>query len=644
MATHASDRLGSSGPLLVVERLELLSLPFWLWQAWRHGGGYFVGWSRALHGKRLRDWICRMAGLRQLRYEEFPGSYYEVHRVACQGANDAMYDEAARDRAAPAIAFLRHFHDHALLDAALRRTMQDLYTVGRVKTLVFLRTLARLHAPIIFIPRDTVSPRSWVPTQLGAIWETVHIPPPMYVVNAVKARIETLGVAMVACLMVAALLLKRGLVLSAPPPTPWRVGFQISEEALDWRPYHRTFLYDEAALAPSKILHVVQKGNEEMHRYFQSHGYHLVDVERLPVPLGYLLRRVIPRFLGGAVWLSLKHAWGGEGGAFVWGALNVSYQLIKAEILDMTYRTDVFIGRDVTIFSHLIRTLLHGLRGGITIGYSQGDETYYDTASSYLGSHVFCFWGEFQQALLKHNARYCGSTHVIGAGIYGLDETYAWVKNGIVPEPYKTLRQRHRIIGAFTTSFGEDFIMDRDMAIAWCRAVIALANRYADTMVVLKPKGRELDDPVFQHLVAAGGSRVVVDRAMWTYDFLPALDVMICIGASSIGLEGLMAGKRVIYFDPTGLADHPYASYASCLVARTADELFAIADRILVEDQYVEPGVLAYIRRHHGLAFDGKVTARFRDVVCAALEQTSAPASGEAGKVSGTRFSPTGRA
>ncbi|MBM4133133.1 MAG: hypothetical protein FJ245_05120 [Nitrospira sp.] len=626
MATQTPGPLNQRGTMVIVERLELLSLPLWLWYAWRQGGGYFLGWSKAFRAQRVRRWVELLAGLRPLQYEEFPGSYYEVHRTACQGANDAFCDEAKTSHAAPALAFLRRFHDHALIEAALRRQTQDAYTVLRLKLLVFLRALLQNQAAILLIPQDNIDSRPWAPTPLGAAFEAVYIPRPVRVVNRIKASLEPLGQVVVAWLMVGVLLWKRGMVLAAGPPSRWRVGLQIFDEVLRWRPYRRTFLYDEADLAPEKILHVVPHGSEAIRRYFQTNGYPLVETERLPVPVGYFAGRVLPTFLGGVIRLAVDQIRCGGGGGFAWSALTVAYQVLKAELLDLYHQIDVFVGRDETTFAHLLRTVVYDRRGGVTVGFSQGDETYYDVASSYLGAHHFCFWGEFQRDLLRHNARFCRSTHIIGAGIYGLDETYKRIVSGTIMEPYLTLRRRARLIGAFTTSFGEDFIMNRAMALEWCEAVVALAHRYPDIVVVFKPKGDELDSPEFRDVLSRGGEKVVMEKTMCTYDLLPALDLVIGLGASSSGLDGLMAGKHVVYFDTTGLAEHPYASYAAGLVARSAAELYAAADRIMRHGISIEPSVLEHIQHRHGLAFDGRVTARFRAVVYAALEGTDSRA------------------
>ncbi len=615
---------GTERPVLLIERLELRTLPVWVWLAWRFGGGYFVGWARTLKPAWVRRLITRLTGLRQLRYEEFPGVYFEVQRVVAEHANDALYDGAREREAAPVVAFLRRFRNHELIEVALRKTLQTVYTEGRVKTLVLLSELSRTHGPIVFVPRDNRDPRPWVSAPLGEAWNRAAVPKLASTVNTVKARLEPFLIAGYAVLVIGYFVVRRGLVFAAASRRHWGVGYDLFEEGIHWdKPYHEDFLYDEKELTPQKVLHVVRNRlrDERTRRYFEEHGIPYVEDGRVPVPLGYLARRLLWQFWGGTLRLALGQVGVGTSAPFLWGATLVLSHLMRAELLDLSYTTDVFVGRDEYSVKHILRTLLYDERGGTTIAFNHGDDPIPEPSNSYQCCHVYCFPGEFHRELLKWNTRYCRSTCVIGAGLYGLDETYRRIETGAIPKRYADLRVRSRIVGAFASSFQEDFFITREMTLRFYRTVLRIPRLYPDVVVVLRPKGNEFADPEFRRLVAEPGPRVILEEAVWTYDLLPVFDLMICIVASSVGLDGLMAGRRVIYFDESRFLDHPYERYDPMLVARSPDELMERVRRVLGLNEYVDPNVLNHIRSYHGLAFDGKVVERFRQVIYAALEQ-----------------------
>jgi hypothetical protein len=607
--------------LLLIERLDMFSLPVVVWHAWRFGGGFYVGWARTLQPGGARHLIERVTGLKQLKYEDFPGSYFEAHEQAIT-TNDTFYDDNRRREADPVISFLRRFRNHELIEVALRRAVLDTYTLGRVKALVLLRGLAATCEHVTFVPRDNRDPRAWCGSTLQEAWDIVQVPAAVRLLNMVKARFEAPAALCFAVFLAGLLVWHRGLALAVPRPKSYRVGYDVDDQAIQWAPYYRTFLYDDNDLAPQKILHVAQRGSAQLRRHFEKENIPFVEAERIPVPLGYLMRRIIGEFLGGAGRLAFSQIATGRGGPFSWAAVRVVQHLIKAELLDHAYRTDVFIWRVENGFPHILRTLLHDDRGGMTIGFSTFDETYFDVISSYFCSHIYCFWGEFQRDFLKNNARYCRNTCVTGAGIYGLDETFRRIQAGAFPERYAHLKGRSRIVGVFTSSFKEDFLLSREMALSFYRTALKILERYPDVVVLLKPKGAELNDSKFRNLLEAAGPRVILDEDGWTYDLIPVFDLVLCLGTCSVGLESLMAGRKVIYLDETGLRDHPYEQYDPCLVARSPEGLLSRIDQVLGTGKYVNEETLAYIRRHHGLRFDGKVTDRFRDVVYEAMAKT----------------------
>lgn len=610
--------------VLLIERLDLFTMPVWLWLAWRHGGGYYVGSARTLQPRWLRRLLTRLAGLRQLGYQDFPGIYFEVQRLVPESVNDAVYDAARDGEAAPVIRLLRRFHDHELMEVALRRALEDAYTLGRVKAVAMLRELWRGGAPVVFVPRDDRDLRPHLPPSLREALDGVRVPAAVRVANRLKAWLEPLAALPYAFALAAGLVLERGMTVRTPAARSWRVSFDTLEEGINWsKPYMDRFLFDDRELRPQTLLHVVRRRltDEQTRQYFQENGIPFVATHRVPVSLAYLGRRVARDFALGMARLALARVGRREGAPFVWAVGSVLLNLMRAEVLELAHRPQVFVGRDEYSVGHILRTLLYELRGGRTIGYSHGDDPQPSVANSYQTCHVFCFPGPFHQELLKWNTRFSRSTCVIGAGLYGLDETYRHLQTGQVPAPYAELQRQYRIVGGFGSTFQEDLFLTRELTLRFYRTLLAIPARYPDVVLVLRPKGDEFRDPEFRDLVAAAGPRVILEEQVWTYELLPVFDLMICIASSSVGLDGLMAGRRVIYFDETRFADHPYARYGAQLVTCSPEELHAAVGRVLDRGEYLDPATLDFIRTHHGLAFDGQVVERFRDVVYEALER-----------------------
>lgn len=204
----------------------------------------------------------------------------------------------------------------------------------------------------------------------------------------------------------------------------------------------------------------------------------------------------------------------------------------------------------------------------------------------------------------------------------GLDVTHERIRMGWLPGRYAHRRKDDRIVGAFTSSFDRDFFLTREMTLRFCRTVLTNPEWYPDVLLVLRPKGSELSDPEVRRLLSQAGPRVVLEGEVWTYDLLPMFDLMICFAVSSVGLDGLMAERPVIYFDESEFREHPYERYDPCLVARSPEELMERVEQVLGRGEYVPQETLAHIRNHHGFRFDGKVVERFRQVIYEALEST----------------------
>lgn len=563
-------------------------------------------------------WLSSWLHLERLRYEDFPGTYFEIHRTAAS-SNDTLCDNRL-DGWSAAERWLRRLAPNDLIEIALRKSMMDQYTVDRVKTAVLVRELQAAGHEVVLVPRDNLPADRWLPEGPGDAWLRATIPRWCTMFNALAARLQGIGQALFAVMAIVVLIAQRGIALRVTRQT-WRVGYDLYDEGMNWhRPYHESFLYDDGELQPSRVLHVIRDRlkDDRTRECFHRERIPFVESGTVKIPLRHALGR-LPRVVAVAVASSCASALHGHPAAVQWAAVSVLIQLVRCEIFMASYRILLFVARDEYSLLHIVRTLLFEGEGGRTVGFGHGDDPLVTPANTYQTMSHFCFPSQAHRELLERNTRFSRRTSVIGAGIYGLDETYKAIALGQMPERYASLRGRYRLIGFFPTSYAADFFMTRELTLRFYRQAAELAGRRTDVVCVIRPKDDEPLDAEFQAIVQQGGDRLIV-ASEWSYRLLPALEIMVCIATSSIGLEGLMTGRRVVYFDESGFAEHPYERWDPFLVARTPEALRWRLDRMLDDDMYVSADVIAALCAHRGGAFDGRVVERFRNVIYSELQ------------------------
>jgi hypothetical protein len=617
--TGANSRKG----ILLIERLELIMFPVWFLLAIIRGGGYYVGFSAFFRPAWIRRGLVIFPGLRPLRCSAFPTSYFEIQRLATGGLNDVIYDGAREKEAAPLVRFLRRLCAHDGIETAFRRTFLDAYTLGRVKTLVFLRNLLE-EGDVVLVPCNGLDPRPWAPADLAGAWSRARIPSVSRWAAAVADRLEPWRVVGVAFFVILGLIVQRGIRLTSPRVQRWAVGFDSFNEGLVWEnPYHDSFLYAEGVLAPSSVLHVVRNRlkDKRTRRHFGEKAIPFVEASRLALPIEYLMHRVVKTMWGGFFLSALASLRREEVGPFFQAALAVVFPaLIRGEVLELSHQTEVFVGRDEYGVTHILRTLLYDQRGGRTVGFNHGDDCVPVESNSYLSSHVFCLPGPFYRELLPRSTRFSGRVELIGMGLYGLDETHRWMTVGHRTEKYAALKEC-KLIGVFASSYHEDLFLTRENTLRFYKAAFSLASLRPEIRLIVRPKSinLEVNDPEFRRLMAEAGPQVLLEQDVWSYDLLTVLDFIVCISISTVGIEGLTAGIPVVYYDEGELRPHPYEVYDRRLVARTPEELQERVGGWLSKTGIIPRETLDLVRMRHGLAFDGKVVSRLRGVVEEAL-------------------------
>jgi hypothetical protein len=279
---------------------------------------------------------------------------------------------------------------------------------------------------------------------------------------------------------------------------------------------------------------------------------------------------------------------------------------ITSEYLDIK----VFISRDDYSTVHIVRTLVAHKHNNRTVGFQFADYSDHDLLS-HIVYDKYALWGEFHRKFHERALQYSG-TEVIGANLYGSDEIFRLINSGYIPEKYATIKKDHRIVAIVSSSFDPEIFLTKEITMDFYKTVLDITNNYPDVFRIIKAKRSECLTPKVRDLIK-NYENVLIEEELSTYNFLPVPDLLVCIWASSIGLESIMAGKKVVYYDQTDPKwRHPYAKYSPDLVAFNKIELEKNLEKILRNGEYIDPSILEWIKGYHGYKFDGKVMERFK--------------------------------
>jgi hypothetical protein len=414
---------------------------------------------------------------------------------------------------------------------------------------------------------------------------------------------------------ISCILLSRGVIFSQVHKKKFEFGLDVSDSGIEWdQPYREMFLYDRSRFHPSRILHVARGilKDGRTREFFRKHTYPFIDFYRIGIPVGFFLNRIFLDFLllNTLRWFAqLPNL--NKNQSVGLPALAAMKMTIEAEILYEQYDIRVFIARDDFNSFHIVRTIVANRMNCHTVGFSIGD--YSIKSINYLFFDRYCIWGNFYNRFHEHAMKY-SKTEVIGAGIFGLDKTFDLLQRGYTPVSYRDLAKKYRLIMIAGTSHSPDLFITKQSQLDFYKTVLDEVTRYPDTYCVIRPKSvHELDAPEFQNLFVKY-DRIKIEKDIWAYRLLTICDIVICPGSTSIGMESLLAGKKVLYFDNTGWKRHIYAKYSPYLVAFSGTEFTRNLHRVLHEGQYLDKTVIDKIQSDHGFAFDGRVTARLKTV------------------------------
>jgi len=555
----------------------------------------------------------------KIEFSDFPGSYFTAEEEGYQTVVDSLFEKNA-DNLYLKIAMA--YCGNPLYQLALKKEFYNRYSQQRVKTYTILKYLSEQYRdiPVFFIPADCEDIISSLSPQF-INRSSISVPQVFSLLYLIHTSVKTaffLCLFPVFLLIIAAGYAFRGFDLK-PGKKTFDFGFDNFNNGINFKkPYEFFFLFDFHKIHPKKTLQVIRNrfetgGNGGKTRlFFERLRYPYVEHDLVRVSPKFFAKNICGIFFCGGLYSFGKNLitsnWNHS---YIVPALAVLKMTIGAEIFYSKYAVRVFIARDEYSPFHIVRTLVARSYGYRTIGFSHGDDCHHTAALNYLVFDTYAVWGEFYQDHLKKALRY-SDTQMIGAGIYGLDKTFRFQNATRVPDKYRAIKKDFKLLGIFGSSFSPELYITKELTLHFYKTVLDLTEDYPGYYRVIKPKSDEFQDPEFMALLK-NRERVVIEDTMWTYRLLSCLDALVCINITSIGLEGLMAGKKVFYYDVTNnKGHHAYAGTSDNLVAFDERTFAKNLNLYFKDGKYVSSDRIQAIRDYHGLSFDGNVVKRLR--------------------------------
>ena len=557
--------------------------------------------------------------LRRLTYADFLGSYYESQELTYNPVNDLLFERHASNIY---IRLALSFCPDPLAMLALKKELFNRYTQHRVRTCVFLRRLLQEYPAVVFLPTDSGEILEYMPFT-GDIAGRYSIPGFLISWNSLRGEVRALATYIGIPVILGALAVSylfRGISFRRPGKQLFRFGYDVQsngllrERGLDPET-GRYFLYDDAGLRPSEILHVVREGQRlepGARALFEERGIPYLELSSLRVPAVFFTRRILRDLFFRMSLDALRFIGGTSETIFLAPALSVMKMALDAELHQEYFETKVFIARDDYSPFHIMRTMAARRRGNRTAGFQWAEYYHHCNAYNFFVFDVFAFWGDFYRSFHAKGLTESNPV-IIGTGIYSLDLIHRWQQADLVPKAYQEMKRKYKVIAIMGSGYDWYSHFTHDAAVKFYRDVLEVTDRYGDLYRVIKPKGDAMDGEIGSLMKTR--DRVNLEKEMWTYRFLPVPDLIIVMSVSSLIIESLMIGRKVLsYSFVTPKENNIYGGYSPLLVAFTKEELAKAIHEILYEGKYVEEGTLSRIRELHGYRYDGQVVERFRQL------------------------------
>lgn len=614
---------------LVIERLNLISLSYYLINFWKFNEIIFISEIKIITAPWFWTRLLKIKSLRRMRYSDFPGIYLDIQKEATLYSNNRFYEIASNDNIL--IELIYKIKENPVVEMALQKILLIDYTVQRVKTFSFLKkTIDRSESKIIFVPIDNMDFSCFMSKYLRPEKNMYDVPPIISFANDLKDLVGKLSFILYATGLVGLLIIRKGFSFRFTKPNEYDIAFDTYGTGISFdSPYHDTFIYGNGVFNPKKILHVVRtslKCDETKH-FFTTNNYPYIEFKKVSMPIAYFGKRVLINYYLSALFTSLKcYSIKPQQVMFIKPTIAVINLIIENEIFYSKNHVNVFIARDEYGSTHIIRTMIANEYGCKTVGFDHGDISVITSSRSHLYCDYFCVWGKYSKDITHKKslsyARKVGKhVRIIGAGIYGLDKTYENIEEHKSPKDYKNIVKSYKVITVFPTAYGPDLFITEAHTVAFYELVLNLIEKYDYIYIIFKHRK---DSAGFINKIQSKelmfNKRICIDHTNWTYDLLPISDLIITLGRSSVGLEGLMMGKNVLYYniDVVG-PQHAYYKYDEHLVAFTEKEFYDNVDWFL-DGNNLPDDVVDRITEDHGYKFDGRVVERLKNVILEALQ------------------------
>tara|TARA_B100002003_G_scaffold70886_1_gene66109 strand:- start:4050 stop:5918 length:1869 start_codon:yes stop_codon:yes gene_type:complete len=606
--------------ILVIEKLNLLSLFYSIFFSTKFKNIYYFSKNPSSTSYRIYKVLFSEKKMKQLNYDSFPGSYYDVEKESTCTINDKFYNDIKKNSGF--IDSLLKFKNDPRIELSIKYLLLQTYSVTRAKALFFLKKIIKKNNyTIVFLPCDNVDfsiylPNSFIPNRLK-----YTIPTSFIILNKLKEFINRKLILYFATKQVIGLLLYRGLRFGKRKKEKFKIAFDILKSGLHWNDmYHDTFLYDDKHLKPNKILHVIRETttDEDTIKYFEKKGYPYIEFGKVKISADYYIKRVLIGFYLKTVitnvirFLTIPSVYSKIG-------IRVGTDIIQNEIFFNEYDIKVFVARDEYFHTHILRSIILNERGGKTVGFDHGNNCLITQHNAYISFDYFCLWSEFHKKLHEKSLRNTKNVEIIGPGIYGLDKTHNFIKENRVPKWYENLKNKYTIITIIGTTFDPDLYITEEHVLHYYKTTLSVLTKYEDVFIVIKPKSTEFKNRKFKELLK-DYKRVHVEEGKnpFTYELIPITDILICINASTVGLEGMAAGKKVLFYEVSDWKEHHMQIYDEHLVSFNSNDLQKNVSWIL-KGNYLPRKKIDDIRKNYNLIFDGRTNKRFKDVINKAL-------------------------
>jgi hypothetical protein len=552
--------------------------------------------------------------IKKLIYVEFPESLIDTCEQAHFHVNDQLFEKFSDNiYLKMGMDFLRN----PKYTFALKHELFNRYTLKRMKTFVFLKNLTIRHSNVVFFPVDNEPIFNYVSKDFKT--KNYSIPGFVLYINKIKTFFNNLtGVFLLIAvtMYIFSKCVLRGIIIKKPLRQSFRYGLDLQkiglkkDRGLDND--GNFFLYDDQDFKPGAILHVIRDHleDDEARQSLLNYDAPYTEFDKLKIPLPFLVRELIFGLFIVIPALVLKNILCMNYRAIPIIPVMATIKMkIEAEILYHYFDIKVFISRDEYSPYHVIRTIVANSKGNHTIGFQWADYFIRGVPLNHVFFDKYLIYSDFYKKFHEKSLQYC-PTDVIGCGIYWSDRIFQLLEKRPRESNYANLKEKYYLVGIFGSSFGDETDISREQTLKFYADCISVLKKYDSVYTIIKPKADTLNLEINDMI--KDNDRACVEMEMWTPRFLCEPDLIICIGDSTIGIESLFIGKRMIFYNVIQNTRDLYSKYSPLLVADSYEKLDAIIKEIVVNNNYVEKEILEKIVETHGYHFDGKVLKRFK--------------------------------